>query len=63
MTTPELGVDLETKSVVDLKRHGVHKYAADPTTDLICAGFAADDGAVEIWLPSAPGAKSNRARI
>lgn len=47
MTT--LHIDFETRSAVDLKKTGVHRYAEDPSTDVWCAAFAVDDGPVELW--------------
>ena len=49
-----LGIDLESRSAVDLRRAGVHRYAADPTTDLWCACYAFDDEPVETWVPGEP---------
>jgi DNA polymerase len=49
MTT--LSLDFETRSVVDLKRAGAHRYAADPSTDVWCACYAVDDGPVNVWRP------------
>jgi DNA polymerase len=46
--------DIETRSAVDLKVVGAHRYAADPTTGVWCAGYAVDDGPVEIWIPGQP---------
>jgi DNA polymerase len=50
---PELGLDFETRGVVDLRRVGAHKYAAHPDTDTLCGGFAKDDDAVETWIAGA----------
>jgi DNA polymerase len=50
----QLGLDGETRGVVDLRRVGAHKYAAHPDTDILCVAFAMDDGAVELWTPGAP---------
>lgn len=49
MTT--LHIDLETRSVVDLRKTGVYVYAADPSTDVWCAALAVDDHPVELWYP------------
>src|SRR6516165_252056 len=46
--------DLETRSTVDLKSAGAHRYAAHPTTEVLCVGYAVDDGPAEIWLPEQP---------
>jgi DNA polymerase len=51
---PELGLDFETRGVVDLRRCGAHKYAIHRDTDTLCASFAADDGAIETWIRGAP---------
>lgn len=36
-------VDFETRSAVDLKKTGVHVYAADPSTDAWCMAYAIDE--------------------
>ncbi len=46
-----LHIDYETRSRVDLFKEGAHKYAADPSTEIICLGWAFDDDAPEIWVP------------
>jgi len=33
---------------------GAWRYAADPTTSVLCVCYAVDDGAVEVWLPGHP---------
>jgi DNA polymerase len=33
---------------------GAWRYAADPTTSVLCVCYAVDDGAVEVWLPGQP---------
>lgn len=50
----KLHIDLETRSVVDLKKTGAYAYAADPTTDVWCACYCFDDGEVKTWLPGEP---------
>lgn len=47
-----VSVDFETKSAVDLRKTGVYKYAADPSTDIWCMAYKApwsDD--VLVWQP------------
>lgn len=44
-------IDFETRSNVDLKKTGVHVYAADESTDVWCMAYAIDDGPVELWTP------------
>ncbi|CAB4147795.1 bifunctional 3'-5' exonuclease/DNA polymerase [uncultured Caudovirales phage] len=48
-----VSIDFETRSAVDLRKTGVYKYAADPSTDIWCMAYKApwsDD--VQVWLPS-----------
>ena len=40
--------DYETRSQVDLKKVGAHRYAADPSTEVLCMAFAVDDGPVQL---------------
>jgi len=46
--------DYETRSVLDLRKVGAHKYAAHPNTEVICCAFAVDDGPVQLWIPGDP---------
>jgi DNA polymerase len=48
---PVLHRDLETYSVVKLKDAGHWRYAADPTTRVLCYAFAVDDDPVQLWTP------------
>ena len=43
--------DYETRSNANLPKVGVDKYAADPSTEVLCAAYAVDDGPVQVWLP------------
>lgn len=47
----ELFLDFETRSKADLRRVGAHRYAADPSTEILCASWAVDDGPVKKWTP------------
>lgn len=49
-----LNLDFETKSLADLKNSGQHVYAADPSTDLLCAAYAFDEDEPTIWYPGQP---------
>jgi len=40
-------LDFETRSKVDLKKHGLGRYAEDPSTEVICYCYAIDDGPVK----------------
>src|SRR5262249_45836768 len=51
---PSLFWDIETRSCVDLERVGAWRYAADPTTEVLCVAFAIDEGNPELWLPGEP---------
>ena len=46
--------DIETRSPDDLKVVGVHVYASNPATEIICLSYAVDDGAVKTWRPGDP---------
>jgi DNA polymerase bacteriophage-type len=41
--------DFEVRSRVRLSLVGAHRYAADPSTEILCAGFAVDDQPVQLW--------------
>lgn len=49
-----LHLDFETRSAVDLRTAGLDIYAADTTTDVLCAAYAFDDEEVDIWRPGMP---------
>lgn len=46
-----LHIDFETRSRVDLRSCGVHKYAEDPLTDILCVGIGKDDSPVFVVAP------------
>ena len=46
--------DFETRGVLDLTVVGVHRYAADPRTEVLVVGYAVDDGPVQQWFPNDP---------
>ena len=43
--------DFESRSAANLTICGAWRYAADPTTQVLCLNYAVDDGEVETWLP------------
>lgn len=43
-------LDLETRSKCDLKARGAHRYASDPSTEIMMAGVAGVDGEVFLWV-------------
>jgi DNA polymerase bacteriophage-type len=49
-----LSLDVESRSAVDLKKAGAHRYWEDETTSLWCACYAFDDEPVQTWLPGQP---------
>ena len=51
---PILFRDTETRSTQNLADVGAHRYAADPTTEVLCVGYAVDNGAAQIWTPGQP---------
>lgn len=46
-----VSLDVETWSEADLKAVGAYKYAAHPSTDVLCASYAGPDGRVARWRP------------
>lgn len=44
-----LHLDLETYSEVDLKKCGSHVYWAHPSTKVLCAAWAYNDGPIHTW--------------
>lgn len=44
-------IDFETRSKAVIQKTGAWRYAVDPSTDVLCMGYAIDDGPVEIWTP------------
>src|SRR6516165_6654924 len=50
---PVIHYDIETRSALNLRVAGVHRYASDSTTEILCIAFTVDDDpAVDIWVPS-----------
>ena len=49
-----LNRDYETRSRLNLKKVGLARYAADPSTTIICMAYAVDDGPVQRWFPGDP---------
>ena len=43
--------DFKSRSRLDLRKVGAHKYAAHPSTEVICCAYAVDDGPTKIWIP------------
>jgi DNA polymerase len=51
---PILFWDVETRSALDLGVAGAWRYASDPSTEVLCVGFAVDDSEPKIWIPGEP---------
>jgi Toprim domain/CHC2 zinc finger/DNA polymerase family A len=51
---PVIFWDIETRSTLALETIGAWRYAADPTTEVLCVGFAVDEAEPEIWTPGQP---------
>lgn len=50
MTEPVLHIDFETRSTLDLREVGLHRYARHPTTDVWCMSFAlGEQHDPELW--------------
>lgn len=46
-----LHYDIESYSEADLKSCGAYKYAEHESTELLCLGYAFNDGPVKQWIP------------
>src|SRR6476660_8256256 len=51
VTVKRLLIDIETRSMADLKKAGIHNYARDPTTSVTHVGFTFDGSPIEMWQP------------
>ncbi len=49
-----LNLDFETFSKADIKVVGAHRYAMDPSTEVICLGYAFEDEEPELWIAGDP---------
>lgn len=52
--TDLIGVDVETRSAVDLRKAGAFRYFEDPTTDVLCASVELPDGTMVNWTRDQP---------
>src|SRR5262249_31209615 len=46
--------DYETRSQAVLKLIGLHRYAADQRTEVLCCAYAVNDDPVQLWRPRDP---------
>jgi DNA polymerase len=54
MSRPVVHIDTETRSAVDLRKAGMHRYFEDPTTAVWCLVWAIGEGPRTPWLPGDP---------
>lgn len=54
MTTRHLHIDGESRSAIDLKKAGAHRYWEDGSTDLWCVAYAFDMEEPRLWFPGQP---------
>lgn len=54
MPDPTLHIDFETRSKLDLREVGLHRYARDPSTEPWCMAYAFGDSEPPLWLLDAP---------
>lgn len=47
-------LDFETRSRADLKTAGAWRYSTDPSTQVLCASWAIDDGPISTWKRGDP---------
>src|SRR5438105_3519578 len=53
-TVQVLHRDYETRSQAVLKTVGAQRYAADSSTEILCACYAVDDDPIKLWRPGDP---------
>jgi DNA polymerase len=46
--------DVESRSRIDLRAVGAHRYAKDPSTEVLVLAYAVDNEPVQIWTPGDP---------
>ena len=47
-------LDFETYSEANLKNVGAHRYALDPSTEVLCLAYAFEDEDPKLWVPGDP---------
>lgn len=58
-----IGVDVETRSAVDLRKAGAFRYFEEETTDVLCASVELPDGRMVNWTRDQPCPPDVRAHI
>ena len=51
-----VNLDFETRSHVDLKVHGLDRYAKDVTTEVICMAYCTNGANIKLWYPESKAA-------
>lgn len=51
-----VNLDFETRSHVDLKVHGLDRYAKDATTEVICMAYCTNGANIKLWYPESKAA-------
>jgi DNA polymerase bacteriophage-type len=46
--------DFESRSSISLEIAGPWRYAADPSTEILCVAWAVDDHEPQVWIPGNP---------
>ena len=52
--THALHRDFETRSLIDLRKVGAHRYAVGPSTGIWCGTYSVNHDPVQLWLPGNP---------
>lgn len=47
----KLTIDFETRSEIDLTKTGMHRYAEDESTDVLCLSILEESGTQWMWVP------------
>lgn len=54
MLAPDISLDLETRSALDLKKSGAYAYAQHASTDVWCLAYALPGEEPRVWRPGQP---------
>jgi DNA polymerase bacteriophage-type len=52
---PELHLDFETRSKIDLPKSGPWRYAEDESTEILCMAYKIDKQPTQLWVPDIMG--------
>lgn len=48
---PQVHLDFETFSEIDIKKSGAYRYSIDPSTEVMCLVYQIDDNLPKLWIP------------